>query len=116
MSVTHARSVVAARSPGRLEPGVVLVADQLMRPGLPAIGCPAAVLVAGELRRRGVATVSGPLQLDPTVSASGQGSGEGGDDTAVAAVQLAAGGEVGGDDTAVAAVLPAAAGEVGLGV
>ena len=41
----------------------MLVADSLLRPGRPAIPCPAAPLLAGDLRRRGVATVSGFLEL-----------------------------------------------------
>jgi 4-hydroxy-3-methylbut-2-enyl diphosphate reductase len=49
--------------PSPLKPGTVLVADRLLRPGQPAIPCPAAPLLAGDLRRRGVATVGGLLEL-----------------------------------------------------
>jgi 4-hydroxy-3-methylbut-2-en-1-yl diphosphate reductase len=42
----------------------VLVADELLRNGEAAIGCPAGDLIVGELRRRGVATFRGPIRLD----------------------------------------------------
>jgi 4-hydroxy-3-methylbut-2-enyl diphosphate reductase len=42
----------------------VLVADELIRAGDAAIGCPAGDLLAGELRRRGVAIIRGPIRLD----------------------------------------------------
>jgi 4-hydroxy-3-methylbut-2-enyl diphosphate reductase len=42
----------------------VRVADELLRTGGTAIGCPAGDLLVGELRRRGVATFRGPIRLD----------------------------------------------------
>src|SRR3712207_2913355 len=87
--------MVAAHNPGRLEPGMVLVADKLRRPGRPAIACSANAVVVGELRRRGVSTVRGPLDLDVT-----DGHTRAADADAVAW----------------AAVLPAGDGHVGLGV
>jgi 4-hydroxy-3-methylbut-2-enyl diphosphate reductase len=54
-----------AHDTDRLLPGTVLVADELHRPGLPAIDCPAAPLFVGELRRRGVPVRRGPLRLGP---------------------------------------------------
>lgn len=69
----------------------MLVADQLLFPGRPAIECPASVLLSGQLRRYGVTTVHGPLQHDPP------------DGAARAAVVFAA-------------LLPATFGQVGLGV
>lgn len=87
------QGMVTAHNSVRLEPGVVLVADKLRRPGRPPIECPAAVLIAGELRRHGVPTVHGPLHLD---AADGQARNA--------------------DAVALAAVLPATSGQVGLGV
>jgi 4-hydroxy-3-methylbut-2-en-1-yl diphosphate reductase len=84
--------ILAASSPRWLEPGVVLVADELRSHGRSAIGCPAADLVAGELRRHGVVTVRGPLYLD------------------------AAGRRAGTDAAALAAALPVTGGQAGLGV
>ncbi|GAA3738647.1 4-hydroxy-3-methylbut-2-enyl diphosphate reductase [Spinactinospora alkalitolerans] len=84
MSVTGARGTVAARNPGRLESGAVLVADELVRPGGAAVECRAAALLAGTLRRQGAATVRGPLHLDADADA-----GEAG---ALAAVLPASGG------------------------
>jgi 4-hydroxy-3-methylbut-2-enyl diphosphate reductase len=78
------------REPEPLPPGTVLVADELLRPGLPAIACPAAPLLSGELRRHGVRTARGPLRLGRV------------SDHAPA--------------SALAAVLSGAAGRVGLGV
>jgi 4-hydroxy-3-methylbut-2-enyl diphosphate reductase len=54
-----------ATEPDHLVPGTVLVADELLRPGLAAIRCPAAPLIVGELARRGVATTRGLLLLGP---------------------------------------------------
>jgi 4-hydroxy-3-methylbut-2-en-1-yl diphosphate reductase len=42
-------------------PGRVVVADEFLLAGRPALRCPAGVLVAGELRRRGVPVVCGPV-------------------------------------------------------
>jgi 4-hydroxy-3-methylbut-2-enyl diphosphate reductase len=69
----------------------VVVADELLRPGLPPIPCPAAPLLAGELDRRGVPSVRGPLRLGPPDRAGGPAS-------------------------ALAAVLSGTSGRVGLGV
>ncbi|MCG5215321.1 4-hydroxy-3-methylbut-2-enyl diphosphate reductase [Streptosporangium sp. KLBMP 9127] len=46
-----------------LEPGAVLVADELLVPGSSSIECRAAGLMAGEVRRRGLTTVRGSLEL-----------------------------------------------------
>ena len=63
MSVTGVGGMIAATVPGRLAPGTVLVADELVASGRPAVPCPAAPLVAGELRRRGLATAGGALSI-----------------------------------------------------
>jgi 4-hydroxy-3-methylbut-2-en-1-yl diphosphate reductase len=89
------QGMVAVNNSVRLEPGMVLVADELRCPGRPTIDCPAAVLIAGELRRHGVATVCGPLHVE---AAGGQT------------------GDVRRHAVALAAVLPASSGQVGLGV
>ncbi len=81
----------AAHEPGVLAHGTVVVADELLRPGLPPIPCPAAPLLAGELGRRGLAAVRGPLRLGATDRA-------------------------GGPAGALAAVLSGTSGRVGLGV
>lgn len=80
-----------AHEPRQLAPGTVLVAEQLLRPGLPPIDCPGAPLIAGELRRRGVSVTSGPLRLGTSDRAQGPRS-------------------------ALAAVLSGTSGRVGLGV
>ncbi len=91
MPGTGTRTTTTATCPVRLEPGVVLVADELLRRDRPATRCPAAALLAGELGRHGVATARGPLHLG--------------------------GGETGADHlTAVAALLPATGDQVGLAV
>ena len=41
-----------AHEPDRLVPGTVLVADELLRPGLPAISCPAAAKTAPPLNSK----------------------------------------------------------------
>lgn len=61
---TAAQSIIAANHPGSPDPGVVLVADDLLWPNRPAVPCPAAVLLEGELRRRGVRTKRGHLHVD----------------------------------------------------
>jgi (E)-4-hydroxy-3-methyl-but-2-enyl pyrophosphate reductase len=58
-----------AHEPDRTGP--VLVADELLRSGLPTISCPAAPLLAGELGRRGICTVRGPLRLGPADRSAG---------------------------------------------
>ncbi len=55
--------VITAYDPRSLEPGTVLVADELVSRGSAVIGCPAAVMVAGDLRRRGLRTSGGRLRL-----------------------------------------------------
>ncbi|MGH8902702.1 MAG: 4-hydroxy-3-methylbut-2-enyl diphosphate reductase [Egibacteraceae bacterium] len=91
---TVGQAMLAASNHGRLEPGVVLVADELLPHGRPAIGCPAAALVAGELHRHDVPTVRGPLHLD----VGGQAR------------------DADADAAALAAVLPVTKGQAGLGV
>jgi 4-hydroxy-3-methylbut-2-enyl diphosphate reductase len=81
-----------AHEPERLADGTVLVADQLVRDGLPSIDCPAAPLIAGELARRGVPARRGSLHLGP------------------------AGRSAGRPPSALAAVLAGTSGRVGLGV
>src|SRR5215472_17536642 len=81
----------AAPEPRHLAEDTVLVADQLLPPGLPAIDCPAAPLLAGELRRQGVRVTRGPLPLGPTD-------------------------RTGRPTSALAAVLSGTSGRVGLGV
>ncbi|HET6504209.1 MAG TPA: 4-hydroxy-3-methylbut-2-enyl diphosphate reductase [Amycolatopsis sp.] len=61
---TAAQSIIAANHPGHPEPGVVLVADSLLWPNRPAVGCPAAALLEGELRQRGARTLRGHLHVD----------------------------------------------------
>jgi 4-hydroxy-3-methylbut-2-enyl diphosphate reductase len=90
MSDSGPHDIIAfvAHEPDRLADGAVLVADELLRPGLPPIPCPAAPLLAGELRRRGVPTTRGPLRMGPTDRSA----------------------------TALAAVLAGTSGRVGLGI
>jgi 4-hydroxy-3-methylbut-2-enyl diphosphate reductase len=95
-----------ANEPDRLVPGTVLVADELLRPGLPAIGCPAAPLIAGELGRRGVSTTRGPLLLGPADRSAGSDS----------AASDHFGQSPTGPVTALATALNGASGRVGLGV
>jgi 4-hydroxy-3-methylbut-2-enyl diphosphate reductase len=64
MSFTAAESILAANNPGRPDPDSVLVADDLLWPNRPAIGCPAAVLLEGELARRGVPAARGHLHVE----------------------------------------------------
>jgi hypothetical protein len=45
MSVTEAPRLIPPNEPGRLTPGTVLVADELLSRGRAIIGCPAAVLI-----------------------------------------------------------------------
>jgi 4-hydroxy-3-methylbut-2-enyl diphosphate reductase len=80
-----------AHEPHRLAGGTVLVADELLRPGLPPIPCPAAPFLAGELGRQGIAANRGPLRLGPADRSAGPAS-------------------------ALAAVLSGTSGRVGLGV
>lgn len=85
MSFTAAQSILAARNPGRPDPGAVLVADDLLWPSRPSVRCPAAVLLEGELRRRGVRATRGHLH----VSAADRGA------AALRAVYPVTGGEAG---------------------
>jgi 4-hydroxy-3-methylbut-2-enyl diphosphate reductase len=91
MSVTEAPPLIPPNEPGRLTPGTVLVADELLSRGRAVIGCPAAVLIAGDLSRRGLRTTGGRLRF---------GAPDGG-------IR---------DATATAAVLPTAGGPAGIGV
>src|SRR5947209_12842469 len=110
MSDTGPHDILAfvATEPGRLLPGTVLVADELLRPGLPAIPCPAAPLIAGELGRRGVRTTGGPLLLGPTDRSAGPGGAER-DHSGQPPTRMAGSGQV----TVLAAALSGAAGRVG---
>ncbi|NKQ57150.1 4-hydroxy-3-methylbut-2-enyl diphosphate reductase [Amycolatopsis sp. K13G38] len=83
---TAAQSILAANNPGRPDPGEVLVADDLVWPDRPSIGCPASPLLAGELARRGVRAARGHLHVETA------------------------------DTVALRAVFPAAEHEAGLGV
>lgn len=62
MSTTETHLWNTVHPVGSLEPGTVLVADELLREGWPSVPCPAAPLIEGEIRRRGVRVVRGPLR------------------------------------------------------
>lgn len=76
MPTTEGRDANTAHTISRLQSGTVLVADELLRSGLPSIPCPAAPLLDGELRRRGAHTTRGPVRIGPAENeADGVGTG-----------------------------------------
>jgi 4-hydroxy-3-methylbut-2-enyl diphosphate reductase len=86
--MSHDILAFVAHEPERLADRTVVVADELLRPGLPPISCPAAPLVAGELERRGLAVARGPLRIGPMGRSAGPAS-------ALAAVVSGTSGRVG---------------------